>query len=205
LFAIPTPIAGAKPSRDLAAYTGTYEEPAYGKVVVSLEKDALVMKWNSFTIGLDHFQLHEGVAQLETRAFGVFAGLFGLLGADRLVLEKNGVHGFGATRFFFEFAPQTQIVFALALEVGEAQHGLGHLVEQVLRFIDVLARSVLADVGIELFVIGADLLDCVFELHEPQQLIMVGRPRAVGDPQPLFVDVNRQCEFLLARVVSPGS
>jgi hypothetical protein len=34
-----------KPSRELAAYTGAYEEPAYGVAMVSLENGRLALRW----------------------------------------------------------------------------------------------------------------------------------------------------------------
>ncbi|HZP80114.1 MAG TPA: serine hydrolase [Chthonomonadaceae bacterium] len=44
-----------KPSRELAAYTGAYEEPAYGTAHVTLENDALRLQWSSFNLPLAHF------------------------------------------------------------------------------------------------------------------------------------------------------
>lgn len=44
-----------KPSRELAAYAGTYEEPAYGKAVVTVDGDALHLQWSSFKDKLQHF------------------------------------------------------------------------------------------------------------------------------------------------------
>jgi hypothetical protein len=44
-----------KPSRELAAYTGAYEEPAYGTAHVSLENGSLMLQWSSFTGRLRHF------------------------------------------------------------------------------------------------------------------------------------------------------
>ncbi len=46
---------GTKPSRELMAYTGSYEEPAYGKATVALEQGTLVLRWSSFQIPLEHF------------------------------------------------------------------------------------------------------------------------------------------------------
>lgn len=43
------------PSRELAAYAGTYENAAYGAVTVSLENDALVLRWKRLTVPLVHF------------------------------------------------------------------------------------------------------------------------------------------------------
>jgi CubicO group peptidase (beta-lactamase class C family) len=46
---------GTKPSHGLTAYVGAYEEPAYGKVELSLENDALVLNWSSYRLKLEHF------------------------------------------------------------------------------------------------------------------------------------------------------
>ena len=43
------------PSRELSAYTGTYEEPAYGTAEVTLADGHLVWHWNSFTCRLAHY------------------------------------------------------------------------------------------------------------------------------------------------------
>jgi CubicO group peptidase (beta-lactamase class C family) len=44
-----------KPSRDLDAYGGTYENPAYGTARIGLEKERLVWRWSSFQIALEHY------------------------------------------------------------------------------------------------------------------------------------------------------
>jgi CubicO group peptidase (beta-lactamase class C family) len=44
-----------QPSRDLAAYTGVYEEPAYGAATVSLENGRLAIRWSSFHAALEHY------------------------------------------------------------------------------------------------------------------------------------------------------
>jgi CubicO group peptidase (beta-lactamase class C family) len=44
-----------KPSRELAAYTGSYEDPAYGTATVALDQGALVLEWSSFKLRLEHF------------------------------------------------------------------------------------------------------------------------------------------------------
>src|SRR5262249_49474786 len=46
---------GAKPSRELAAYAGAYDDPAYGTANVSVENGALVLRWNGSTAPLEHF------------------------------------------------------------------------------------------------------------------------------------------------------
>ena len=47
---------GTKPSRDLVAYAGAYEDRAYGTATVSLENGSLVWKWSTFVSRLEHFQ-----------------------------------------------------------------------------------------------------------------------------------------------------
>lgn len=54
-----------KPSRELAAYAGVYENPAYGTVRVTLEKGALVWTWNRFSTPLEHYQYDVFTAPLE--------------------------------------------------------------------------------------------------------------------------------------------
>jgi CubicO group peptidase (beta-lactamase class C family) len=46
---------GTKPSRALAAYVGTYEDPAYGTARVTLEDGALFWHWSSFRCPLEHY------------------------------------------------------------------------------------------------------------------------------------------------------
>jgi CubicO group peptidase (beta-lactamase class C family) len=46
---------GTKPSRELRAYTGAYEHPAYGTVHVEQKGGELTWKWNSFTCPLRHY------------------------------------------------------------------------------------------------------------------------------------------------------
>jgi hypothetical protein len=48
--------SGTKPSRELSAYAGTYEEPAYGTATISFENGSLVWKWSTFADELEHFQ-----------------------------------------------------------------------------------------------------------------------------------------------------
>lgn len=55
---------GTHPSRQLAAYAGTYRNPAYGDAVVSLEGDALQIKFLSLTGTLKHFQYDAFLADL---------------------------------------------------------------------------------------------------------------------------------------------
>jgi CubicO group peptidase (beta-lactamase class C family) len=46
---------GTGPSHELSAYAATYEEPAYGKVTIALEKGSLLLRWSRFQIPLEHF------------------------------------------------------------------------------------------------------------------------------------------------------
>jgi CubicO group peptidase (beta-lactamase class C family) len=47
--------ANTRPSRELPAYAGTYEHPAYGTVRVTLGPGGLVWEWNDFRAVLEHF------------------------------------------------------------------------------------------------------------------------------------------------------
>ncbi len=46
---------GTTPSRELAAYAGTYEHPALGKVRLRLQRGALVWEWRNEREALEHF------------------------------------------------------------------------------------------------------------------------------------------------------
>jgi len=48
-------VPNTKPSRDLAAYAGTYHDEAYGDAVVALENGGLVLRWSRMTIPLSHY------------------------------------------------------------------------------------------------------------------------------------------------------
>ena len=52
-----------KPSRDLAAYTGAYEDPAYGTATFTLDNGALVVQWSSFKVRLEHFHFDTFIAR----------------------------------------------------------------------------------------------------------------------------------------------
>jgi CubicO group peptidase (beta-lactamase class C family) len=45
-----------KPSHDLSAYVGSYEDPAYGTASVTLDHGVLLWKWSSFASPLEHFE-----------------------------------------------------------------------------------------------------------------------------------------------------
>jgi hypothetical protein len=44
-----------KPSHDLKNYTGTYSNPGYGKIEITMKDGGLISKFNSIDIRLDHF------------------------------------------------------------------------------------------------------------------------------------------------------
>jgi CubicO group peptidase (beta-lactamase class C family) len=54
-----------KPSRELAAYAGTYEDEAYGGARVLLKDGALVLEWGRSKIKLEHFHYDTFVARQE--------------------------------------------------------------------------------------------------------------------------------------------
>jgi CubicO group peptidase (beta-lactamase class C family) len=44
-----------QPSRDLTAFAGTYDHPAYGKATILATKDDLTIQWSSFKLPLQHW------------------------------------------------------------------------------------------------------------------------------------------------------
>jgi CubicO group peptidase (beta-lactamase class C family) len=52
----------AKPSRELAAYAGTYRDKAYGEAMVRQSGKGLVLKWSSFDVPLQHWGYNSFVA-----------------------------------------------------------------------------------------------------------------------------------------------
>ncbi len=70
---------GTKPSRELAAYAGSYEDPAYGTVRIALESGKLVWRWNNFATPLEHFHYDTFLGKLE--GISEFQVVFNL-GAD---------------------------------------------------------------------------------------------------------------------------
>lgn len=53
------------PSRELAAYAGTYQNPVYGKANISLHSEHLVFRFYSLMSTLKHFQYDTFIADLE--------------------------------------------------------------------------------------------------------------------------------------------
>lgn len=49
------PVPGTKPSRELAAYTGTYHDPAYGTATVRFDGQSLVLSWSSYRLPLKYY------------------------------------------------------------------------------------------------------------------------------------------------------
>ncbi len=75
-----------KPSRDLAAYSGIYEDAAYGQARILLDGDKLAIQWSNFKSRLDHFHYDTFTAmedELKTEQ-AVFT-----LGADGEVIAMN--------------------------------------------------------------------------------------------------------------------
>jgi hypothetical protein len=70
--------SNTKPSHDLAAYSGVYEDPAYGQAKVALDDNKLLVVWSNFKSKLDHFHYDTFIAtedalKAETAAFQVGA------------------------------------------------------------------------------------------------------------------------------------
>jgi CubicO group peptidase (beta-lactamase class C family) len=79
---------GTKPSLELAAYVGTYEQPAYGTVRVTLERGNLEWQWNAFSVPLEHF--HYDTFSAHHEVLGDFQVVF-RLGTDGSVASMNVV------------------------------------------------------------------------------------------------------------------
>jgi CubicO group peptidase (beta-lactamase class C family) len=82
-----------KPSRELPAYTGTYEDAVLGPAKVTLADGQLVLKFSSFTCPLEHFHYDTFIAKSELLANPriVFT-----LGADGEVATLEGLDTIGA-------------------------------------------------------------------------------------------------------------
>jgi CubicO group peptidase (beta-lactamase class C family) len=74
-------IANTHPSRELAAYAGTYRDEAYGDAIVSLSGDHLEFQYHSFGSALTHFQYDTFVMDL---------GQLGGKTRIRFDLDENG-------------------------------------------------------------------------------------------------------------------
>jgi CubicO group peptidase (beta-lactamase class C family) len=84
---------GTRPSRELSAYAGTYEEPAYGTLRVALERGVLVWRWGNFSGRLEHFHYDTFLSQGD--ALGGPQVVF-TLGADGEVARVRVVEELGA-------------------------------------------------------------------------------------------------------------
>jgi hypothetical protein len=59
---------GTKPSRELAAYVGTYEHPAYGTAKIALRGGSLIWRWRDDEAMLAHF--HHNTFTVEAELAG---------------------------------------------------------------------------------------------------------------------------------------
>lgn len=58
---------GTHPSRDLAAYAGTYQNPVYGDAKITFQDGKLNLHFHSIETGLDHFQYDTFVVNFEEK------------------------------------------------------------------------------------------------------------------------------------------
>jgi CubicO group peptidase (beta-lactamase class C family) len=79
---------GTRPSRELAAYAGTYEHPAYGTVRVMLERGGLVWRWNDVRGALEHW--HYDTFTLAAEPVGPAQVVFALDEAGTVAKMKVG-------------------------------------------------------------------------------------------------------------------
>lgn len=80
---------GTSPSRELSAYAGQYDDPAYGTVAVAFEDGRLTWKWQSFSGTLEHFQYNTFVLQNDIMGYPqvVFT-----MGADGGIAKMHVAH-----------------------------------------------------------------------------------------------------------------
>jgi CubicO group peptidase (beta-lactamase class C family) len=85
---------GTRPSRELAAYAGDYEHPAYGKTRVGLSRGRLVWRWRGEDVPLEHF--HHDSYLLSSGQFGDAEATF-TLDESGAVAELHVTGGLGVT------------------------------------------------------------------------------------------------------------
>jgi CubicO group peptidase (beta-lactamase class C family) len=83
---LPARVAKTKPSHELEAFTGAYEDPAYGKLRITLAEGKLRLAWSSFRVDLEHYhfdsfvvtspgRLHEELATFTLQPSGAVGSL----------------------------------------------------------------------------------------------------------------------------------
>ncbi len=93
-------IPNTRPSRDLAAYVGTYNNPLYGNVEIKLDDGKLVFHFYALKSTLEHFQYDTFVANMEGRQRLTFSldadgnvALFHMIGAKFKRVEEPAATG----------------------------------------------------------------------------------------------------------------
>jgi CubicO group peptidase (beta-lactamase class C family) len=76
---------GTKPSRELGAYTGSYENAAYGTAKVSLEEGQLVWHYHAFTWPLEHYHYDTFIAKTDLLGYPMVVFTLGTDGEVRTV------------------------------------------------------------------------------------------------------------------------
>ena len=133
--------------------------------------------------------LHQRVAEFDPDGAGEFSRLFQLGLVDHLAQQQNFFQR-SCPIVSFVLAAESGVILALSPGIGQAEHRLGKLVEQILRLLGEFAGRELADVRVHLAIVLADLADVVFELLEPQDLIVIQRARGLLDAEPLAINVQ---------------
>jgi CubicO group peptidase (beta-lactamase class C family) len=93
-------VAGTRPSRELSAYAGDYEHPAYGRAQLTLRDGMLVWRWREFAGAMEHF--HYDTFLLLTEPVGPARVTFELDDAGKVALMRvkgpNGAMEFRRAR-----------------------------------------------------------------------------------------------------------
>ena len=121
--------------------------------------------------------LNDRHVEVQADRFGVTFRLFQVFGSDDPVPNQNLAERAGRLRGRrgVRFAAERLVVFRLPLLVGQTEHRLGQLVEELLRLVDVVAGGESADIRVQFPVVVADHRGVVFERFEFENLIEVQR------------------------------
>ena len=102
--------------------------------------------------GIRDLLLHKRLVQSDAERLGIVLRLFDLLGGCDAIIAQNRFERTASVGVGFalpgDFSTKAMIVFRFSFGVGEAEHRFGELVEERLRFLDIVSRGKLADIGV---------------------------------------------------------
>lgn len=69
-------VTGTSPSHELADYTGIFEDPAYGRLHITLRNDSLIFKFNQYELPLYHYH-YDRFMTPDDQLYGKWSLIFG--------------------------------------------------------------------------------------------------------------------------------